>query len=122
MPTEAEWEYAARGGAGGSATTYAGSNNIDEVAWYWNNNETNWEISGTKAVGRNLPNELGIYDMSGNVFEWCYDWYSGYESSDRVFRGGSWYDDDSYCTVAYRSGDWPDNRFDYVGFRLARSF
>ena len=81
LPTSAEWGYAARGGVGGLVTTYAGSNNIEDVAWYKDNNETNGEIYGTKAVGRKLPNELGIYDMSGNVLEWCYDWNPGYEGS-----------------------------------------
>ena len=116
LPTDAEWEYAARGGAGGSATTYAGSNNIEDVAWYYNNSGGTTHEVGTKSA-----NELGIYDMSGNVWEWCYDWYPGYEGLYRVLRGGSWGDDD-YCTVANRRGIWPAIRRDDIGFRLARSF
>lgn len=122
LPTDAEWEYAARGGAGGSAFTYAGSNNIEEVAWYWNNNETNGEIYGTKAVGRKQANELGIYDMSGNVWELCYDWYPGNEGSSRVVRGGCWGGDGNHCNVAIRTFLWPAFRNLEYGFRVARSF
>ncbi len=118
LPTDAEWEYAARGGSGGSATTYAGSNNIEDVAWYWDNNEANGEIDGTKAVGRKLPNELGIYDMSGNVWEWCYD--SRYEGSYRVLRGGSWYHLANLCTVSLVSDDSPYGRYISYGFRVCR--
>ena len=116
LPTSTEWEYAARGGAGRSATTYAGSNNIEDVAWYYINSGGTTHEVGTKSA-----NELGIYDMSGNVWEWCYDWYPGYEGLYRVLRGGSWGDDD-YCTVANRRGIWPAIRRDDIGFRLARSF
>ena len=117
LPTDAEWEYAARGGAGGSATTYAGSNDIGEVAWYdYNSGNT------SHTVGTKLPNELGIYDMSGNVWEWCYDWYPGDVGSFRVRRGGSWHHHGGYCTVAYRYYGNPNNRSNVIGLRLARSF
>ncbi len=128
LPTEAEWEYAARGGVSTSSTTYSGSNNIDEVAWYTSNSG-----SKTHPVGQKKSNELGIYDMSGNVWEWCKDWYGYYSSgsqanpqgassgSYRVFRGGSWslnYDD---CRVANRYGlYYPDGYSHIVGFRLSR--
>ena len=126
MPTEAEWEFAARGGKKSKGYTYAGSNTISDVAWYS-------AISGseTHPVGGKQANELGLYDMSGNVWEWCADWYGSYSSgaqtnptgpttgSDRVIRGGGWYDDATNCRTAYRDGDSPGSRGDDVGFRLA---
>ncbi|MCF8364987.1 MAG: SUMF1/EgtB/PvdO family nonheme iron enzyme [Bacteroidales bacterium] len=133
LPTEAEWEYAARGGASASsatATTYAGSNNISDVAWYDGNSG-----SQIHPVGQKKPNELGLYDMSGNVWEWCADWYGAdYYSnspannpqgpssgSDRVSRGGSWGNDAPYCRVANRHFyDPPDFRGNDLGFRLSR--
>ena len=130
LPTEAEWEYAARGGINSKSYTYAGSNNIDDVAWYKNN-------SGNKPhpVGTKSPNELGVYDMSGNLWEWVNDWYgteyykvsptinpTGPPSgSDRVFRGGGWCYDAEYCRVSYRYGNKPDNKRNILGFRLALS-
>jgi formylglycine-generating enzyme required for sulfatase activity len=130
LPTEAEWEYAARGAASAgsaSAALYAGSSNIDEVAWYTTNSG-----SQTHPVGQKKPNALGIYDMSGNVWEWCQDWYgSSYYSSSpannpqgtgsgtsRVFRGGSWLDVASSCRVANRFSSLPAYRYNSVGFRL----
>jgi formylglycine-generating enzyme required for sulfatase activity len=125
LPTEAEWEYAARGGTKSNGYKYSGNNNIDDVAWYSGN-------SGIKThpVGQKKPNELGIYDMSGNVWEWCNDWYGSYSSvrqnnpqgsssgSFRVFRGGSWSSYARYCRVAFRSDLTPDDRYYRHGFRL----
>ncbi len=136
LPTEAEWEYAARGGNKSQWYKYSGSNNLGNVAWYYENagygvgeNDPNY---GTHPVSTKSPNELGIYDMSGNVWEWCQDLYdenyyarspqnnpTGPSSrSDRVYRGGSWYYDARYCRVAYRNWINPDFRNHYLGFRL----
>jgi formylglycine-generating enzyme required for sulfatase activity len=126
LPTEAEWEYAARGGQQSQGTTYAGSNNLDEVGWY----TTNTEDTGTKAVGLKRANELGLYDLSGNVWEWCSDWYGAYSSdsqtnpvgaatgSYRVMRGGSWNYYPAYSRVANRNYNTPSFRYYNVGFRV----
>lgn len=127
LPTEAEWEYAARGGKS-EGTKYAGGNSIDDVAWYNVNSEDR-----THDVASKKPNELGIYDMSGNVWEWCQDWYGDYSSSNqtnpqgpssgscRVYRGGSFsfFSGAVFCRVSYRSSDAPANRSEDVGLRLA---
>ena len=112
LPTEAEWEYAARGGNGLSGTqyTYAGSDDIDEVAWYSDN--SNIEIHTVKGKE---ANGLGLYDMSGNVYEWCWD---SYGSINRYFRGGSWYESAGYCTVSLRYGSYAYDRGDFYGFRV----
>lgn len=129
LPTEAEWEYAARGGNKSKGYKYSGSNEIEVVSWY------GYEKSGrtTHDVGTKQPNELGLYDMSGNVWEWCWDRYGGYTStsetnpkgansgSHRVLRGGSWDYDAEYCRVAYRSFNDPDYRHYIRGFRVART-
>jgi len=132
LPTEAEWEYAARGGAStgsGSPSKYSGSDNIEEVAWYSGNSGSKTHNAGTKA-----PNELVIYDMSGNLWEWCSDWYGKtyYSSSPskdpkgpasgeyRVLRGGSWLSHGNGCRSANRLWAYPDNRHLNNGFRLAR--
>jgi formylglycine-generating enzyme required for sulfatase activity len=130
LPTEAEWEYAARGGNKSKGYTYSGSNGIDAVGWYYDNSN-----SKTHPVTQKQPNELGLYDMSGNVWEWCSDWYSDsyYRSSpkndpqgpnsgsSRVLRGGSWGSYDRFCRVANRGGYNPDGRSNGSGFRLVLS-
>ena len=127
LPTEAEWEYAARGGNNSQGYKYSGSNTIGNVAWYDVNSN-----SQTHNVKTKSPNELGIYDMSGNVYEWCQDWYnSNYYSNSpqtnptgpssgfgRVSRGGSWYNGALYCRVSDRDGGNPDYRGNYLGLRL----
>ena len=132
LPTEAEWEFAARGGKYEESYLYSGSSNLKQVGWYDKNSDNE-----TKEVGLRLANELGIYDMSGNVREWCHDRYgSGYyefcdkkgtvenpqgpeEGADRVRRGGGYLDDAGSCRPASRSGDSPGYRSNYYGFRLA---
>lgn len=126
LPTEAEWEYAARGGKKSRGYKYSGSDNIDEVAWYGDNS-----VSQTHPVRRKKANELGLYDMSGNVWELCNDWYGYYSAepqynpqgpksgSYRVIRGGSWSRNAKYCRVSYRNdGDAPSGRSYDLGFRV----
>lgn len=129
LPSETQWEWAARGATQSKCYEYAGSNNLDEVGWY------GYEKYGetTHPVGQKNPNELGMYDMSGNVWEWCKDdwpenvkdlptdgtaWLSSNESKRRLLRGGSWYDAAEYCRSAYRNIDTPDNRSLSLGFRI----
>jgi formylglycine-generating enzyme required for sulfatase activity len=125
LPTEAEWEYAARGGSRGRDTQFAGSNTIGDVAWYKDNSG-----SKTLPVGQKQANELGLYDMSGNVWEWCQDWWERYSSgsqtdpvgpgkgSRRVLRGGCWRDPASLCRVAIRGIGTPTRAYDILGFRV----
>lgn len=113
LPRESEWEYAARGGLQTHGYTYSGSNDINAVAWYWHNSS-----DGAKAVGTKLPNELGLYDMSGNVREWCWDMYS---ESDPVVRGGSWVSYADHCTVSYRTYSYATYSYSNIGFRVCRS-
>ena len=127
LPTEAEWEYAARGGIKSQGYRYSGSDDIDEVAWYGDNSD-----QVTHSVKQKKANELGLYDMSGNVWEWCQDWFGGYgsgketnpkgpsEGSYRVLRGGSWRSDVRRCRVACRNCADPDGRRrSGLGFRIA---
>ncbi len=129
LPTEAEWEYAARGGNLSRHYKYAGSNNVDEVAWYANDG-LHLTIH---PVGQKKANELGLYDMSGNVYEWCQDWDGSYSSnkqtnptgadlgSFRIYRGGGWNERKGvkFCRVSYRSSDWSRLGHFNLGFRLA---
>jgi formylglycine-generating enzyme required for sulfatase activity len=129
LPTEAEWEYAARGGNKSRGFTYSGGNDLGSVGWYDGNSG-----SKTHPVGQKAANELGIYDMTGNVWEWCSDWYGSYTSSfqrnpggpssgqNRVLRGGSWFGNSRGCRVSHRSNHDPDYRINYgLGFRLVLS-
>jgi sulfatase modifying factor 1 len=130
LPTEAEWEYAARGGQLSAKYKYSGSNDPDEVAWRDGNSDVM-----THPVGRKKPNELGLCDMSGNVWEWCSDWYSpDYysispcdnppgppEGTSRVMRGGSWFHDSSGLRVTDRDRSNPAFRQGFVGFRICCS-
>ncbi len=125
LPTEAQWEYAARGGRKSQGYKYSGSNTIGDVAWYSGN-----ASSKTHAVKSKQPNELGLYDMSGNVWEWCSDWYASYSSaaatdptgpssgSYRVLRGGSWRDCATLCRVSGRYYDSPSYAYSNSGLRL----
>ena len=126
LPTEAEWEYAARGGRKSQGYKYAGDDYIGSVAWYSGN--SGYE---THPVATKQANELGIYDMSGNVWEWCSDWFGGYQSSSqsdpqgpssgfgRVRRGGCFYFNAGFCRVSRRSVNTPDGRLDNLGLRLS---
>lgn len=123
LPTESEWEFAARGGNYTHFYQYSGSNNPDEVAWY--------TVDETKPVAQLKPNELGIYDMSGNVFEWCQDWFGNYDQfaqenpqgpddgENRVRRGGSYGGSKKGQRVSYRNYELPNITWPYIGLRLA---
>ncbi len=126
LPTEAEWEYAARGGKHSKGYKYAGSNSVNEVAWYSANSG-----NSPHDVGQKKPNELGLYDMSGNVYEWCQDWKAPYprkavtdpkgpeEGTNRVNRGGRWCGSAHACRTSDRSMSAPDYHFYHLGMRLA---
>lgn len=128
LPTEAEWEFAARGGNESKGFRYAGSNDLDEVAWYIDNSN-----SPTSQVATKQPNELGLYDMSGNVWDWCADWYDEdyYKTSPevdpqgpasgliRVLRGGSWDYVARNCRLSCRGRDFPEGWIDDYGLRLS---
>lgn len=126
LPTEAEWEYAARGGSRSLNYKYAGSDNLSSVAWYDSNSG-----SETHPVGQKSANELGLYDMSGNVWEWCQDWYGNYRSNSqsnplgvntgscRIYRGGGWRSVMGLCRSLYRYNVAPSGRDNDLGLRLA---
>ena len=128
LPTEAEWEFAARGGNNSRGYKYAGSNTAEDVAWFSDNS-----ASRTHEVGMKLPNELGIHDMSGNIWEWCADVFGSYTSVDktnpynstggsyRVGRGGSWRSVESYVRVADRNFRFSHYSGNFFGFRIART-
>lgn len=123
LPMEAQWEFAARGGNKSKGYKYAGGNNIGDVAWYD-------DSSMSHPVAQKQPNELGLYDMSGNVCEWCQDWYGGYSSNaqtnpqgpasglDRVSRGGGWGSFTRICRVSTRWSNEPVDRYSFLGIRL----
>jgi formylglycine-generating enzyme required for sulfatase activity len=125
LPTEAEWEYAARGGKLSKGYKYSGSDDLNEVAWYYVNSNDK-----VHPVAKKKPNELGIYDMSSNVLEWCADWYGDYNlkvlkdpngptnGTFKIMRGGSWDDSAERCLVARRDYGYPVGRSKYGGFRL----
>ena len=135
LPTEAEWEFAARGGNKSRGYKYSGSNNLDDVALYWfsiPSEVVDKSGYGTQTVATKAPNELGLYDMSGNVWEWCQDYWADSYSSDaqtnptgptsgagRVLRGGCWYYEAKYCSVLHRRFLGPLNTRNYLGLRFA---
>ena len=128
LPTDAEWEFAARGGNKSKGYTYSGSNIADDVAWYKDNSKNRPHLVGTKAA-----NELGLYDMSGNVWEWCQDYYGDLSSgaqvdptgpsngTKHVLRSGSWNFNTTFCESCHRNSDTPDHTASHLGFRLALS-
>ncbi len=128
LPTEAEWEFAMRGGNHSQGYEFSGSNDINEVAWYADN--SGWTAH---PIGLKKENELGLFDMSGNIYEWCWDIYGPYTGEDkknpkgpeegpnRVFRGGSWSSKKDYCTVSNRYYDNAANQMFNIGLRLVRT-
>ena len=126
LPTEAEWEFAARGGIESDRLAYAGSDSLSEVAWFFENSGNMPHPVGTKR-----PNKLGFCDMNGNVWEWCWDWYGAYSAAetvdsvgadsgtDRVLRGQAWNCVEKICRITVRSGDDPSYRNLYYGIRIA---
>lgn len=125
LPTEAEWEFAARGGIHSGNFVYAGSNKVSEVGWSYQNSD--WK---THEVSKKNPNEIGLYDMSGNVWEWCSDWYAPYDSiaqrnpfgpeagTEKVFRGGGFSDSEDKLSVSYRKSCPPEYKMNCLGFRV----
>jgi formylglycine-generating enzyme required for sulfatase activity len=144
LPTETEWEYAARGGQLSQGYTYSGSDDIDRVAWFWQNagdkpltGEWRWPVieeNHTKphAVGGKAPNELGLFDMSGNVREWCWDWFGELTNdgttpqgstpeSGRVWKGGGWIGGDFCCAPSFRAGMEANGKGPDQGLRVCRN-
>lgn len=136
LPDEAEWEFAARGGRQSGGYRYSGSNDLDAVGWYWDNSTASecnlWtglgDGRGTLPVGLKAANELGLHDMTGNVWEWTWDRCNercldrnGAVAADRILRGGSWYVTAQGCAISYRISLFPDFRGINFGFRLARN-
>jgi formylglycine-generating enzyme required for sulfatase activity len=136
LPTDAEWEYAAGGGQMSKSYVYSGGNDLDKVAWYWKNSGDknltgfwSWPVieknhNKTHPVGDKEPNELGLYDMSGNVREWCWDWHEGRGMEDpqgRVWKGGGWMGGDFCCEPAFRGNYEASGKGSDQGFRVCRS-
>ena len=135
LPTEAEWEYAARGGKKTKGYKYAGSNNLRAVAWFGQKENETFDNGNSEGrshmVATKQPNEIGLYDMSGNLWEWCRDYYGDYptdaqtnptgpkEGKYRVVRGGSYYSRATYCRVSTRSANTPESRLTHTGFRIS---
>jgi len=135
LPTEAEWEYAAGGGQLSKSYTYSGSDNVEDVAWYWQNagdkpltGNWSWPMlvsnhNKTKPVGSKKPNELGLYDMSGNVREWCWDWHQSNGPQDlqgRIWKGGGWIGADFCCVSSFSAGHEANGKSADQGFRVWR--
>ena len=135
LPTEAEWEYAASGGQLSNGYPYSGSNNVDDVAWYWKNagdkyltGSWSWPVlvknnNRTKPVGSKEPNELGLYDMSGNVREWCWDKNEPNDTATpqgRIWKGGGWIGDGFCCGLSFRTGYEANGKGPDQGFRVCR--